>query len=314
MGALAREVLAEAEAVHVDADRLVPLLGDAEEVAEPRVADDAVFDGLADGRLDVVAVVGLLLGRGVQKHLHVLDRREVGLVALGVDEVLQFGLRELAGADDALPRRNLVAVGAADLRHAEREAIARVLLDARELHEDALRRLGAEVAGRRGAGSDVRLEHEVEVLDRLAGEVRAAGRTDEAEVGDFLRRLLGRQCLRVLQFGVVLDEVVRAVGLAALGALDEHVVEAVEVARRLEDGLGHDGRRFDFEVALLDGEALAPRLFDVGLQGRALRAVGVEPADAAVGLRGAEEKAASLGEFGERCGLVALTHTAPPAG
>ncbi len=38
---------------------------------------------------------------------------------------------------------------------------------------------------------------------------------------------------------MILNEVVRAVGRAALATLDDHIVEPIEMARRFEDRLAH---------------------------------------------------------------------------
>jgi len=100
VGALAREVLAEPEAVEVDADPVVPLLRDAEVVADPRGADDLLVDRLADRGLDVLAVLGLLFGRGVQPDRHVAHAVQRRLVLFGVDELLQFRLRELTQPEE----------------------------------------------------------------------------------------------------------------------------------------------------------------------------------------------------------------------
>ena len=88
MGALASEVLAEAEPIHVDADALVPALGDAEEVSDPRRPDDFLVDGLTDGRLDIVAVIGVLFCCRVECDRYVFDVFQRRFVLFGIDELL----------------------------------------------------------------------------------------------------------------------------------------------------------------------------------------------------------------------------------
>jgi len=101
-----------------------------------------------------------------------------------------------------------------------------------------LRRLGAQIAGVGVAGTDVRREHQIERVDGLTGQPRTAVRADEFVLGDDVLDFGDGEALGVLVLRVVLDDVIRAVALAALGTLDEHVVEAVQMARGLEDGFG----------------------------------------------------------------------------
>ena len=60
-------------------------------------------------------------------------------------EELHLHLLELEGAEDEVPRRDLVAERLPDLRDPERRLPARDLGDVLEVDEDALRGLGAEV-------------------------------------------------------------------------------------------------------------------------------------------------------------------------
>jgi len=85
---LAGEMLAEAEPIHVDADPLVPALGDTEEVGDPRRGNDRVIDRLADGCLDILAVVVVLFTDRVERDLDVFDIVKRWLICLGIDELL----------------------------------------------------------------------------------------------------------------------------------------------------------------------------------------------------------------------------------
>ena len=109
-------------------------------------------------------------------------------VALVRAEVLDLHLLELPRPEDEVARRDLVAEGLADLRDAARHAEApRRRGDVLEVHEDALRRLRAQVGRRRGVGrgADARLEHEVERprAARAAGPVGRARRRHARHLG-----------------------------------------------------------------------------------------------------------------------------------
>ena len=68
-----------------------------------------------------------------------------GLVGAGLDEELHLHLLELAGAEDEVARRDLVAERLADLPDAERRLAARRGQHVRVVDEDALRGLGPQV-------------------------------------------------------------------------------------------------------------------------------------------------------------------------
>ena len=84
----------------------------------------------------------------------------------GRHEELDLHLLELAGAEDEVARRDLVAERLADLGDPERRLLARELQDVLEVDEDALRGLGAQVDRPSPSSRDrahVGLEHEVEL-------------------------------------------------------------------------------------------------------------------------------------------------------
>ena len=157
----------------------VAAVGDALEL---RVAHrEAVLD--VGGRARVVReLVGLVLAEdqvvgsdaevGVPAHplLHPVLVPPLGVV--GRAEELHLHLLELAGAEDEVARRDLVAEGLADLRDPERRLLAREGEDVLEVDEDALGRLRAQVGLRAGLRdrADLRLEHQVELarLGQLA--------------------------------------------------------------------------------------------------------------------------------------------------
>ena len=192
------------------------------------------------------------------------------------DEELHLHLLELAGAEDPVLRRDLVAERLADLGDAERRPLARRVEDVGEVDEHALRRLRAQVGdGRRVLDrAGLGLEHQVELAGLGERAVLAAARA---------------------RVGVV--ELVEAEAVLAVGAVDEGVGEARQVAagfphlRRTEDG-GVDQHDV---VALLDHGA-DPRLLDVAQHERPERAVVVGAAEAAVDLRRGVDEAAALAE------------------
>ena len=213
-----------------------------------------------------------------------------GLV--GTDEELQLHLLELARAEGEVAGVDLVAEALAGLRHAERDGLARGRGDVEELREDRLGRLGAEV-GDGGVvldGSDVRLEHEVEgarlgeVLGAAGGAGDALGQLPVLAVGDQLPPLL-------------LAELVGAVALLAVLAVDHGVGEAAEVAGGLPDARVHDDRGVEADDVLtaVDGEA-PPGVADVALELGAHRAVVPEAVDAAVDFGAGEDEAAALAQ------------------
>ena len=88
-------------------------------------------------------------------------------VGAGLAEELALHLLELAGTEGEVARGDLVAEGLADLADAEGQLAAGGALDVGEVHEDALRGLGAQIAGRGGilGDADGGLEHQVELAD-----------------------------------------------------------------------------------------------------------------------------------------------------
>ena len=67
------------------------------------------------------------------------------LIGAGLAEELEFHLLELAGTEDEVAGRDLVAEGLADLADAERRLLARGVHDVRVVDEDALGGFGTQV-------------------------------------------------------------------------------------------------------------------------------------------------------------------------
>ena len=105
-------------------------------------------------------------------------------VGVGLAEELALHLLKLAGTEGEVARGDLVAERLADLADAEGQLAAGGALDVRKVDEDALRGLGAQVAGGGGilGHADGSLEHQVELAD--GGEVMlAADGADDLGVG-----------------------------------------------------------------------------------------------------------------------------------
>ena len=208
-------------------------------------------------------------------QLHALGEPVVepllGLV--GRDEVLHLHLLELAGAEDEVLRRDLVAEGLADLGDAEGRLLARRAEHVGEVGEHALGRLGAQVGDvalvlhRAGVG----LEHQVE----------------GAGLGQVVGAAVGADAL----------DLVGPPALVAVLAVDQGVGEGGQVARggpdgrRAEDG----GVEADHVVAQLDHGA-PPGVLDVAQHVDPERAVVVGGAEAAVDLGRREDEAAGAAQ------------------
>ena len=150
-----------------------------------------------------------------------------------LDEVLHLHLLELAGAEDEVPGRDLVAERLADLRDPERDLLARGAEHVLEVDVDPLRGLGPQIDDGRLVLDRPHegLEHEVE-LPRLGEVARAAARA-----------------MRLLHLG----QRVGAEAVLAVPAVDERIGEAGDVAGGLPDSRVHE----DGGVETLD--VVAPR-------------------------------------------------------
>ncbi|GAA2772815.1 hypothetical protein GCM10020219_048590 [Nonomuraea dietziae] len=307
--ALARVLLEEGQ---VNARRLavrgqveVGAVGDALELAPLRAGEvEAVLH--VDGALGVVRQ--LLLGVLVEPEVVLVDA-QVGvpaealvdpvlvplLVGSGLDEELHLHLLELAGAEDEVARRDLVAEGLADLADAERDLLARRLLHVGVVDEDALRRLGTQVGQARLVldRAEVGLQQAAE-LARL-GEGALVAAVGAAQVR---QPVLGGLAVLLL---VRLDEVVGAEALVAGLALGQRVGEGLDVAA----GLPHLGSQDDAGVeadhvfAGLDHRQ-PPLPLDVVLQLHAQRTVVPRRAQASVDLARRVDEPPSLGEADDR--------------
>lgn len=288
---------------------VVRAVGDALELA-PLVSAEA------EAVLDVsgaLGVVGELLRRVLEPAHVLLAHAEAGvpvpallhpvllplLVLARLDEEFHLHLLELAGAEDEVAGRDLVAEALAHLGDAERRLAARGLLDAGEVGEDALGGLGAQVGDGAAVlrGAEVRGEQARELLGLGEGALVAA--VGAVEVGEaVLRQLAVLGLVRLLQ-------VVRAVPLVAGGALGERVGERGDVTGGLPDLGRQDHGRVDTDDVLARGDHVAPPLaLEVFLQFDAQRPVVPGGALAAVDLAARVDEATALAEADDGVDLV----------
>ncbi len=281
----------------------VGAVGDALELA-PRRSLELEFVLDVDGPLGVVRqlllrvleetqVVRIDAEAGVPVHA----RLDPGLVPLliraGGDEELHLHLLELARAEDEVAGRDLVAEALADLTDAERRLLAGGRHDLGEVDEDALRGLGAEVVESFFGldRAEVGLEQAVEHARLCPGVLGAAvGAGDEGHVDRV-------GVVDALLLGVRLLQMVLAIALVAVLALDERIDERGEVAggrpylRREDDG----GVEAHDVIAALDHRP-PPLALDVVLQLDAERAVVPGGFGAAVDLSALIDESATLTE------------------
>jgi hypothetical protein len=164
MGHLVGHVLPEADLLGVDTNLEQELLDTGKEVSERLVVHQTGLDSLANlGRLDF----GLARQLDVaveELELNVLDLVEAGmlLATLGVDIVLNLGHEELANTQQTGTRGDFVTERLADRGRGEGHLRLVELEQLVEVEELALGRLGAQVAGHVGRGTNRGLEHEVE--------------------------------------------------------------------------------------------------------------------------------------------------------
>src|SRR5579875_1241884 len=233
------------------------------------------------------------------------------LVGARADEELHLHLLELAGAEDEVPRRDLVAERLADLPDAERDLAPRGLQDVAVVDEDALRCLGPQVREPRFVldGAEVGAQQSVEHagLGELApGAAVRAGQAREAA-------FWGVTVLRL----VVIGQVVGAEPVVAGRALGQRVRELGDVPARLPDlpGENHAGVEAHDVVALGHHRA-PPQALDVVLQLHAERPVVPGGPQAAVDLAGRVDEPPPLAEADD--GVEAITaswhHNLHPAG
>ena len=165
-----------------NAPQLAPV-GEREGVLD--VGGGAAVEGQLGGLVVAQAQIFFLDAKAQQPVLAVvLPVGEPLQVGVGLAEELALHLLKLAGTEGEVARGDLVAERLADLADAEGQLAAGRALDVRKVDEDALRGLGAQVAGGGGilGHADGGLEHQVELAD--GGEVvLAADGADDLGVG-----------------------------------------------------------------------------------------------------------------------------------
>ena len=247
---------------------------------------------LAEAETGGIDAVGLVPGLALRQPL--LERLRRAL--LRPHEVLHLHLLELAHPEHEVAGRDLVAEGLADLRDAERDLLARALLDVLEVDVRALGGLGAEVDD--GAlvlhRAHVAGEHQVEAARRR--ERLAVVGTDEAEAR-------GHGLVAEIRLGEILGsgQLVEAVAAVAFGALDQGVAERAHVTRRDPHlGVHEDAGIQPHDVVAILDHGPPPGALDVVLELHAQGPVVPHGVDAAVDLGRGEDEAAALGQRDDR--------------
>ena len=226
----------------------------------------------------------------------------VSLIAR-VAEVLDLRHRELAHAQQPRARRDLVAEPRAHLRRRERELASVEVQQAAEVHEHALRGLGAEEALHRALRTDLRPEHQVErervrqriprrqshhavlreqsvqlvrrVRVRLDADVLQL-QTLIARQSHVLQQLVHLRLQQLLRLTGAKKQNVSTVALARLAVLHHQVGELVHVACKsdryeaptgsLQSTVGSQVGALHFQHVLLQNEVLLPQIDKVALQ------------------------------------------------
>jgi hypothetical protein len=212
------------------------------------------------------------------------------LGARRLDEELHLHLFELAGAENEVTGRDLVAEALADLTDAERRLAARGGHHIGKVHEDALRGLGPQIV-QAFLGFDraeVRLQHHVEFA-RFGPLARVTG-VGIANVGQPVGR-------RMAVLGLVrLDEMVCAITLVRDQRLHQRVVEHLDVAGCHPHFARQDDRGVEADDVVATGDHRAPPLpLDVLLEFHAKRSVVPRRFRASVDLAGLKHKTTPLG-------------------
>ena len=228
------------------------------------------------------------------------------LIGAGRDEELHLHLLELTGAEDEVTRGDLVTEGLTHVGDAERRPGTGRGHHVLEVHEDALCSLRTQVV------------QAVLVLDRA--EVGAQHHVEVARFGplatgtavraDDVLHAVFRHLVAVL-LGVGFLELVGAVALVAVEALDERIIEHAHVAgRHPHFGRQNDGSVDTDDIRSGDDHGAPPFTLDIVLESDAEGAVIPSGTGAAVNFAGGEHEAATLRkgydfiEFG-------LSHNAP---
>ncbi len=209
-----------------------------------------------------------------------------------LDEELHLHLLELAGTEDEVARRDLVAEALTDLPDAERRLAPRGRDHVGEVDEDALRGLGAQVVHAILSldRPEVGLEHHVEVARFGPLPLGAAVRADDLAH----RHVIG---VAALLRGVRLLHVVLAVPLVAVQALDQRVVEHLDVAGGHPHLSRQNDRRVQPHHVVAAGDHRAPPLpLDVLLELDAQWTVVPGRLGAAVDLTRGKDEAAPFGQ------------------
>jgi len=211
------------------------------------------------------------------------------------DEVFDLHLFEFDDAEDEVPGSDFVAKGFADLGHSEGDFDAHGVDDVLEVEEDRLGSFRAQISEiAAGAGfAHVGLEHEIE--DARFGEIALTTFGTGDFVGFDLFGHLGKGHPVGVFVESVLDQVVAAKARFARLAVDQGVVEALDVTRGFPRfWVEQNGAIEPHHVAPLLDKHLPPEVFDVLLELSSVGAVRIGVRKPAVNFRARVNEASSF--------------------
>ena len=211
-------------------------------------------------------------------------------IRAGLAEKFEFHLFEFAYAEDKVSGRDFVSERFAYLTYSERNFSSRRALNVGKVHENALRRFGAEIRGGRGIfrNADKGLEHKVELFN-IGKFFRAAFGAFYTLVFNELRHLLespaGGIIVRSVFKCVIFYEFIRSVAGFAMFAVHKRVGKAAYVSRSHPGfGVHYDSGIEPHVVAVFLHEAFPPGFFDVVFEFHAERTVVPRVGESAVNL------------------------------
>mmetsp|Transcript_20111 Transcript_20111/g.57714 ORF Transcript_20111/g.57714 Transcript_20111/m.57714 type:complete len:547 (-) Transcript_20111:435-2075(-) len=254
------EMLTESHTSGVHTNLLHEKLRTGHKVAQSFIVDKARLDCRADGQ-GLGLTRAQLIVTAEENELLVRNRGEAGMrLVVRIDKVLDFTHAELTDTEKAGTRGDLVTESKADLSSGEGHLSSIGIEQTTEVDEEALRRLGTEVADGRTLGTDAGFEHEIEgegitvglttgglavvliheEVVNLLGRV-GVGLTLDAKV--VLALLLGHVGRRLDEhIDGILQKLVGTETLASFRILHHKIGESLDVAGRLQDdGRGETG-------------------------------------------------------------------------
>src|SRR5208283_3222643 len=290
-----REVLAEPEPFRPYPDRDQKFMGESDVVGNILVGNDT-FIHCFPHRHFYRMFTFLLVDVRQKRHPVVCVPFEcrVTVLLVRVDEDLGLCLREFTEPDHALPWRDLVPVGFADLHCAKGQLVPVEPQKPCKVHEHSLCCLGAQVANPLRTGAYRGREHQVEVVDLDVPEHLAAGGTFTPCNCTGEGRVIHRRCPA---HSATISHVVCPQVFLAVRALAHLVGEAFHVAGCDKDRFLCNCRALDLVISFLDDVKMPPDILASPLHHRTERAVINKTSHRSITFRGGPDKPPALGQI-----------------